>query len=134
MPSILTWKKYYKYTLTTDFVIKFDFINENIYMPFLRIKGDTITIPAGYSWDGCSPKTKIGGLIIGVPDFGMNTKYASLVHDALYQYSSKLKNTKRADADRIFLILMGKQRFCLRYVYWGVVRSISWIFWNRDKS
>ena len=58
----------------------------------LRTDG-TMTVTAGYAWDGCTPKCCVLDLSIGVPDGVVNadtgkpkTYYASLIHDALYQF------------------------------------------------
>lgn len=65
-----------------------------------RIENSTIYIKAGYAWDGCSPKFKIGNKVIGVWD-GWNYKdgwpltyYASLVHDFLCQFKDTVPMTK----------------------------------------
>ena len=79
----------YKFTLDQDYIFDlspFTLISHNIQKPWMRIEGTKLIIPAGYSWDGCSPKFKIGNKIFGTPDFEEKTKYASLVHDVLYQY------------------------------------------------
>ena len=77
----------------------------------------------GYSWDGCTPKWSFLNLmIIGVPDGHINyrtmkpyTYYASLVHDALYQYLDTVPVPKEK-IDLLFLKMLGD--FKLRYPYY----------------
>src|SRR5712691_2897454 len=56
-------------------------------------RGGRITVTQGYAWDGCSPKFCFCDLLFGTPDGVVDTQtgrpktyYASLVHDALYQF------------------------------------------------
>lgn len=97
----------------------------------LRItKTGLITVYQGYSWDGCTPKFKFGSYSIGTYDGYITngkpaTYYASLVHDALYQFLDKLP-INRKNADDIFLDLMRTYRY--KYVYYIVVRLFGWIF------
>ena len=56
------------------------------------------------------------------------TYYASLVHDALYQFLLDDLPLKRWQADRCFLRLMTKTGFAPRYLYWGAVRLLGWAF------
>lgn len=81
---------------------------------------------SGYSWDGCTPKFSILNLwIIGVPDGHINyrtmkpyTYYASMVHDALYQYLDTVPVTK-SQIDALFLEMLGD--FKLKQVYYFFV-------------
>src|SRR5436190_2080914 len=52
-----------------------------------------ITVMRGYAWNGCSPKFCVLDILIGTPDGVVHAGtgkpkayYASLVHDALYQF------------------------------------------------
>ena len=85
-----------------------------------------ITVKAnkeGYSWDGCTPKWSILNLfIVGAPDGHIDyrtmkayTYYASLVHDALYQYLDSVPVSKEK-IDLLFLEMLGD--FKLRKVYY----------------
>ena len=71
-----------------------------------------ITIKKGYAWNGCSY----------VPDF-KGTYYASLVHDALYQYK-----INRNVADLVFYDLMKRDKFIGSCVYYKGVRIFGKIF------
>jgi hypothetical protein len=91
--------------------------------PFVTIQSGWLYIYNGYAWDGCTPKKSVGGLFfIGTPDGHVNYKtnkpfcyYASLVHDALYQYGIGTK----AYADSLFLNLL--KDFPLRKLYYWAV-------------
>ena len=101
----------------------------------LIIKSDgTLTVTKGYAWDGCSPKFCFLDLVIGTPDGVVfagtgqpKTYFASLVHDALYQFLPDGLPLSRAQADRCFLLLMSKSEFRLRYLYYAAVRLCGWI-------
>lgn len=93
-----------------------------------------ITITRGYAWDGCTPKFYLLDLVFGTPDGVVllrtgrpKTYYASLVHDALYQFLPDELPLSRAQADRCFLDLMTESGFMLRYVYYFAVRAFGWL-------
>lgn len=95
-----------------------------------------ITVMRGYSWNGCSPKFCVFDILIGTPDGVVHartgkpkTYYASLVHDALYQFLLLDASIKRRDADGFFLRLMEESAFAPRYVYWLAVRVVGWVVW-----
>ena len=126
----------YKWTLDEDVGVEYP--DEHVYCDngWVSIDQGHMIIRKGYSWDGCSPKfTILGVLRIGIPDGIIDSRtgkqscyYASLYHDALYQF----KIGKRSIADTMFLEVMKKANFPLAYVYWFLVRSISWFFWKRN--
>ena len=107
---------------------------------WMRLEEDgTLTIKAtpdrGYAWDGCTPKwaflDQIWGVPDGVVDFDTEKRkayYASLYHDALYQFG-KEAGVRRKEADDLFLEIMGESKFLWRYVYYGAVRSLSWLLY-----
>jgi len=88
----------------------------------------------GYAWDGCTPKRSILGLfIIGTPDGHIDirtekpmTYYASLVHDAFYQYLEHVPVAK-CDIDRQFYEMLRDVGFPLARIYYLVV----WAFGGR---
>lgn len=89
----------------------------------------TITVLKGYAWDGCTPKICILDILVGTPDGAVysttgrpKTYYASLVHDALYQFLPDGLPLTRAQCDVCFLRLMERDNFTLRHVYYGAVR------------
>jgi hypothetical protein len=92
----------------------------------------TITVTRGYAWDGCTPKKCVLDVVVGIPDGVVylptgrpKTYYASLVHDALYQFLPVGLPLSRAQADRCFLLLMTDHRFAPRYVYYWAVRAFG---------
>jgi hypothetical protein len=93
-----------------------------------------ITVMRGYSWNGCSPKFCVFDILIGTPDGVVHARtgrpkayYASLLHDALYQFLPLAAPFTRGDADRCFLRLLAESDFAPRYVYWLAVRAFGWI-------
>jgi len=100
-------------------------------------KGGRITVTRGYAWNGCSPKICVFDLLIGTPDGVANartgrpkTYYASMVHDALYQFLTVDSPISRRQADKAFLILMAESEFSLRWIYWAAVRAFGWLVWK----
>jgi len=86
----------------------------------------------GYAWDGCTPKGAFLDQVWGIPDGVIDpatekpkTYYASLFHDVLYQFG-KEAGVRRKEADDLFLEIMTESHFLWRYVYYGVVRLVSW--------
>jgi hypothetical protein len=97
----------------------------------------TITVLRGYAWNGCTPKLCFLDLLVGTPDGAVyegtgrgKTYFASLIHDALYQFLREASPLTRRDADRFFLRLMQESDFVLARVYWLVVRALGWAFWQ----
>lgn len=94
-----------------------------------------ITVTRGYAWDGCTPKFCIFDILLGVPDGVVHagtgrpkTYYASLVHDALYQFLPDGLPFERVHADRFFLRLMEESEFGPRSIYWIAVRLFGDLF------
>ncbi len=89
----------------------------------------TATVFAQYAWDGCTPKFSLWDILIGTPDGAPNsvtrkpkTYYASLMHDALYQFLDAGSPVNRANADKIFLELLTRDGFAPRLIYFAAVR------------
>lgn len=103
---------------------------------WLRLEPDgMVTIKAnetGYAWDGCTPKWSVLGLvIIGTPDGHIDirterplTYYASLIHDAFYQYLEDVPVPK-ADIDRQFYLQLREAGFPLARLYYVFVRLLG---------
>lgn len=100
-------------------------------------KNGTIKVSEGYAWDGCSPKWKIADLmLIGVPDGTIDpdtgkpkTYYASLVHDALYQFLDEPDFPfTRAECDEIFHDILIDSGFSFADLYYYVVRCFGGVF------
>jgi len=90
---------------------------------------------ARYAWDGCTPKFCVWDIVFGTPDGVPNVKtkkpktyYASLLHDALYQFLDTQLPVKRASADGIFLEILTRDGFGPRWVYFIAVRVLGGAF------
>ena len=99
-----------------------------------------ITVMSGYCWNGCSPKFCLFDVLIGTPDGVVyapsgrpKAYFASLVHDALYQFLLLDQSIKRRHADRFFLRLLAASEFRPRYLYWLAVRAFGWLVWLGKK-
>ncbi len=71
--------------------------------------------------------------VIGTPDGVVHAEtgrpkayFASLVHDALYQFADE-KSVERRVADAFFFRLLEDSEFAPRWIYWGVVRAAGWL-------
>ena len=100
----------------------------------IRQNGE-IKVLKDYAWDGCTPKFCILDLVLGVPDGIVHertkrpkTYYASLVHDALYQFLDDDMPLSREDADHCFLRLMQASDFALSGLYYWAVRCFGEVF------
>lgn len=95
----MSWlKKHYKYTLHSDYYYQNDKLKgvsfKNKWVE-IRPSGEMI-ISKFYSWDGCSPKYKIFGIVIGTPDGKNNQcKMASCVHDIFCQFIADIPVSKK---------------------------------------
>ncbi len=102
----------------------------------LEIRRDgTITVLAKYSWDGCTPKFCFFDLVLGIPDGVVDsttkhprTYFASLIHDALYQFRQAGLPLSRWQTDVIFLHRMNETRFYWRYLYFAAVAVFGGAF------
>jgi len=78
------------------------------------------------------------GIYVGTPDgivdlFSAKPKtyYASLIHDALYQFRHEYKEqVSRKTTDLIFLDELQLNKFALSLLYYRIVRWFGWIYWN----
>ncbi len=113
----------------TGWVLQEEFVSEWLHIS----KEGVVTVKAnqnGYAWDGCTPKISVFNLsVIGVPDGHVDyrtmkpfTYYASLVHDALYQYLEFVPVSK-AQVDRLFLKML--KEFKPRRFYYLAVKHFG---------
>jgi hypothetical protein len=93
-----------------------------------------ITVTRGYSWDGCTPKFCVFDILVGTPDGVVYSRtghpkayFASLVHDALYQFLPDGLPLTRAQADECFLKLLTESEFAPRHLYYLAVRLFGWL-------
>lgn len=125
----------YRFKITEDYHCESGWIlSEPFDSQWLSISSSgTITVKAndsGYAWDGCTPKWSLLNLwVIGTPDGHINhrtmkpyTYYASLVHDALYQYLDTVPVSKK-NIDQLFLAMLGD--FKPRVIYYLMVRLLG---------
>lgn len=128
-------KKVYKWELEESYV----FIDDNLLgieldLDYVKVMNNFIEIKKGYAWNGCTPRFSFFDLFeIGTPNGIKNFKtgkpkayYASLVHDALYQYEL----VDRKFADKIFRKILKENDFMLANLYYIAVR----IFGRRWKT
>lgn len=109
-------------------------------------KNGAVKIAKGYSWDGCTPKLRIGDAIIGTFDGPLvrddlrdethpQLYYPSLVHDALCQFQrhkhGKTFPYTRKQIDDIFLHHMQKVGFPHAKRYYFFVRAFALISFKR---
>jgi hypothetical protein len=99
-----------------------------------------ITVTQGYAWNGCSPKFCLFDFLIGTPEGVVHkdsekpkTYYASLVHDALYQFLEKELPLDRKQADGAFLRLMKESEFAPATLYWLAVRLFGGLVYQGKK-
>lgn len=99
------------------------------------LRNGKITVNKGYAWDGCSPKVCIFDVLLGTPDGAVDSRtrkpktyYASLVHDALYQFLPDGVPLTRKQADGCFLRLMNETEFAPRRLYHLAVRIFGGLF------
>ena len=100
----------------------------------LEKEGGRITVLRGYTWNGCSPKFLIFDVLLGTPEGVTHsetqkskTYFASMVHDALYQFLDKGLPLTRRQADATFLRLLQEADFAPARLYWLAVRSFGWL-------
>ncbi len=102
----------YVYCLKEDYLYQSSITGREHENEWFRLSKDGAVVVKGthykgYAWDGCSPKFKIKdwyfGTWEGVLNFdtGQNkTYYASLIHDAFYQFAKEVRSfVKRKEVD-----------------------------------
>lgn len=133
---------FYKFKTNNPIVFQTEIKNRAFKNDWIEInKSGQITVSKNYAWDGCSPKFNCLDLTIGTPDGRMVdciypiTWYASLIHDACYQFKKEIPLTRK-EVDVLFLNEMIKQDFKLKYVYYYTVRLLGGIMgkWNYKKN
>lgn len=148
------FRVYNIYTLEEDYIwesghkIPQDLVFRDLKKNKVRMiieKSGRITIKKNYSWDGCTPKFSILDLFIfGTPDgirFGKEQKpktyYASLVHDAFYQFIPDMEDKTiitRDDADDFFYRMLKENDFALSRLYWWAVHVFGQFFMDSRKN
>jgi hypothetical protein len=105
---------------------------------WISVCNSSITIRArrdhSYAWDGCSPKKNWLDITWGTPDGRLDFKtkkpityYASLFHDAIYQFKNEIP-ISRKEADIIFKLMLKDAGFYWWRVYYWMVRLFGWLY------
>lgn len=133
-------KKPYIYQLEADYAyqanVELDqhLVFEHNNKTWLLIMRDgSIVVAQDYAWDGCSPKISISGHVFGVPEGKISsetgkpqTYYASLIHDALLQFSNDPRMPfSRSEIDEIFYEILKRDGFKAAPLYYFVVRKLG---------
>lgn len=113
----------YKYTLKEDYhydlgiTLPKSFIGMSNEKPYMMISPEgLLTVFKGYAWDGAT----------SAPDYP-EIYYATLVHDALYQFLPKTPMSRK-QIDDIFLKMMLENNFKYARIYYRAVRWFGGIF------
>lgn len=136
----------YIYCIKEDYLYQSSIVDRSFENEWFRLDSDGMiivkgTYSHGYSWDGCSPKWKIGDMYFGTPEAVLNnvtrqsrTYYASLVHDIFYQFSSEVKNlVGRKEVDKEFYDILKRDDFRMAGLYYYAVRLFGWVWWGKPK-
>ena len=130
------FKKQYKWTLKEDFYIEIpeEFNLPNFENKWGKLQNNNLKINKEYSWDGCTPKRKIFGIMFGTWDgpilkqTGTQALYEpSMVHDFLCQF----RIGKRKTNDDIFHWMMKVVEFKLKSIYYNAVLIFGKMFDRR---
>jgi len=134
----------YIYCIKSDYRYQSSITGRSFENEWMKLEKDgVVTIKGthykGYSWDGCSPKFKIGDIYVGTWEAVLctgtgfsKTYYASLVHDVFYQFSKKVSSfVKRKEVDKEFYAILKRDGFRFAKLYYTAVRLFGWIFWNK---
>lgn len=127
----------YKFTETSKVTFRTNLTGHSYKSDWVSIyPNGSITVhgdrDSGYSWDGCSPKFKLFGRIIGTPDGKSlgdypETYYASMLHDVLYQNKSKLPFS-RLEVDLEFKKMLEEVGFRYTNLYYFFVRKFGGLY------
>lgn len=133
--------KVYKFVHRRDEYIKTNIFRRNFESSngFISLTPDGVfringSCEEGYAWDGCTPKWEFLDLVYGTPDGRLDfltekpiTYYASMFHDALYQYKEEIK-ISRITADYLFYKILRESGFFWAPVYYVAVRTFGLLF------
>lgn len=123
-------KPVYSWCLEEDYVVTHDLFKESDQeYDYVTLSDGKMTIHAGYAWNGCTPRLSVADLFtFGTPNGIIDYKtgkpkayYASLVHDAIYQYHV----IDRKDADNMFKSMLKESDFMPANVYYRAVRMFG---------
>lgn len=126
----------YIYKLSDTYTTRYDAHDTSC--EFASVANYNLRVKSGYAWNGCSPTLSLAGLaLIGAPEGHVDyrtgkplTYYASLVHDALYQYN--IGTRKKADLK--FYGMLKAANFPLARAYYIVVRLFGARAWKKNSK
>ena len=132
--------KHYKcYTLQKKFMMYTGIKGFKYKDEFVTLKEDgAIIIERGYSWNGCTPKYDVFGVVLGAPEGIINkrgyptTYFPSCVHDVFYQISKKVELLPRSLVDRLFYNMLRDEKFQLAWLYYLLVRIFGRKSWGNS--
>jgi hypothetical protein len=101
---------------------------------WMYLSSKALVITTGYSWNGSSPKRgyRICGkdVWVGTPDFP-ETLAASLGHDVLFQFSSRIELPFDLEEANLFYLQICEQfKFKLAKTYYGALKDFSSPYWG----
>ena len=123
--SFVNYSHVWRYRLDRDYSLTHPILNNRDYFnnEFITIENGTLTVRAGYAWDGCTPSFYLlwGLVCIGTPDGAIRYGYpwlyfVSLIHDVLCQYRKDLPFTKQ-EVTTIFYDMMAQCNWPLKGLY-----------------
>jgi len=132
------YKKTYRFFEHSDVWIKTNIQCDFFENDWIKVENGIITVKGttqnGYAWDGCTPKIDLLDLCLGTPDGKTNpitekpiAYYASLVHDAIYQFKEEIP-IGRKDTDMLFKLILKDEGFFWSNVYYFFVRLFGPLF------
>lgn len=106
---------------------------------WMRVEPHRIIISGGYAWNGNSVKKGVRILgrdvWLGTPDFDPGTLAASLIHDALFQYSFLREMPfSCAQANDFYAQICKANHFKLTGIYRSALDEFSHAFWGKFQS
>jgi len=106
---------------------------------WLRVEPHRMIVANGYAWNGNSVKRGIRlmgrDVWLGTPDFDPGTLTASLIHDALFQYSGLYQMpVSREDANDIYEACCRQNKFRLTRIYREALDECSPAFWGKTDN
>ena len=90
---------------------------------FLLSTGETVTVPAGYLFDG---HTLPPFLLPFINPYSYDV-YAALLHDYLYEY--RIGTRAQADYEYLYFMKQLGANWLRRYTFYIGVRVFGWIWW-----
>lgn len=105
---------------------------------WLRVEPHRVIVGGGYAWNGnsCKRGVRILGrdVWLGTPDFDPGTLAASLIHDALFQYSGLHQLPfSLEEANDIYAACCHQKHFRLTFAYKAALDEFSAPLWGKKE-